>query len=75
MMKDTMIKPLPADDAPILRFGDSGAGAITFTTIGDGEVLKLDSDGNIYVHGRLAENDKAAVDALREFLRSSGHLR
>ncbi len=34
------------------------------------EMLKLCPNGDIFVHGRLAENDKEVVDALREFLRS-----
>jgi hypothetical protein len=32
------------------------------------EMLKLCPNGDIFVHGRLADNDKEVVDALREFL-------
>jgi hypothetical protein len=33
------------------------------------EMLKLCPNGDIFVYGRLADNDKEVVDALREFLR------
>jgi hypothetical protein len=32
------------------------------------EILKLCENGDVFVKGRLAENDKEVVDALREFL-------
>ena len=31
------------------------------------ELLRLCENGDIYVNGRLAENDKEVVDAFREF--------
>jgi hypothetical protein len=34
------------------------------------EILKLCENEDIFVKGRLAENDKEVVDALREFLKS-----
>lgn len=36
--------------------------------IGDIEFLRLEPNGDIYVKGKLAENDKEVVHALREFL-------
>ena len=36
---------------------------------GDAEILKLCENGDIFVKGKLAENDKQVVDALREFLK------
>ena len=36
------------------------------------ELLKLCQNGDIFVKGRLVENDKEVVDALREFLISQG---
>ena len=33
------------------------------------EILKLCENGDIFVKGKLAENDKEIVDALREFLK------
>lgn len=36
------------------------------------EILKLTPTGNIYVNGRLAENDKSVVDGLRRFLKVQG---
>jgi hypothetical protein len=35
----------------------------------DDEILRFESDGNIYLHGELIENDKELVDGFREFLR------
>ena len=40
----------------------------------ENEILKLCENGDIFVKGRLAENDKEVVDALREFLKSLGYL-
>jgi hypothetical protein len=39
------------------------------------EILKLCQNGDIFVKGKLAENDKEVVDALREFLLSQGFLK
>lgn len=36
------------------------------------EILKLCPNGDIFVKGRLAENDKEVVDALKEWLNSQG---
>lgn len=38
------------------------------------EVIKFCEDGNIYIFGRLAENDKDVVEAVRKFLRKTGDL-
>ena len=38
------------------------------------EILRLCDNGDIFVHGRLAENDKDVVNGLREFLKKSGHI-
>jgi|AntAceMinimDraft_16_1070373.scaffolds.fasta_scaffold136595_1 hypothetical protein len=40
---------------------------ITFVVKGE-EMLKLTADNNIYVQGRLAENDKEVVEAMRNWL-------
>ena len=43
---------------------------ITFSGKNPNEpVLLLESNGDIYVHGRLVENDKEVVDGMRKFLR------
>lgn len=39
------------------------------------EILKLCENGDIFVKGKLAENDKEVVDALREFLKEQGFLK
>jgi hypothetical protein len=39
------------------------------------EILKLCENGDIFIKGKLAENDKEVVDALREFLKGQGFLK
>jgi len=39
---------------------------------GEKEILKLCENGDIFVKGKLAENDKEVVNALREFLKGQG---
>ncbi len=39
------------------------------------EILKLCENGDIFVQGRLAENDKEVVDAMRLFLASQGFIK
>jgi len=39
------------------------------------EILKLCENGDIFVKGRLAENDKEVVAALRDFLKETGFLK
>ncbi|CAH0186515.1 hypothetical protein [Peribacillus simplex] len=34
------------------------------------EILRLEPDGDIYIHGNLVENDKQITDGLRKFLSS-----
>lgn len=42
---------------------------------GDGnEIMKICFNGDIFVKGKLVENDKEVVDGLREFLISLGYL-
>jgi len=38
------------------------------------EMLKLCENGDIFVKGKLVENDIEVVDAMREFLGSQGYL-
>jgi len=60
------------DDAPIgIESSDIESDTISFH-INNGltEVLKFCPNGDIYIHGRLAENDKEVVDGFREFLQS-----
>lgn len=39
------------------------------------EIVKLCENGDIFIKGNLAENDKQVVDAFREFLKGVGLLR
>jgi len=39
------------------------------------EILKICENGDIFVKGKLAENDKEVVNALREFLKGQGFLK
>lgn len=47
-------------------------GSIAFTLKNDGgeyyEIMKLCSNGDIFVKGKLIENDKELVEAMREFV-------
>jgi len=36
------------------------------------EVIRFEKNGNIFVKGKLAENDKEVVDGFRRFLNSQG---
>lgn len=50
-----------------LQESDFESNTICFSNEGK-EMLKLYPNGDIFVHSRLADNDKQVVDALREFL-------
>lgn len=39
--------------------------------VGEQEMVSLKSNGDIFVKGKLVENDKEVVDGMREFLRLS----
>ena len=47
---------------------------IRFFTDENNEIIKLCDDGDIFVKGKLIENDKEVVDAMREFLKTQGYL-
>jgi len=48
-------------------------GSFTFS-VENKEMLKLSKDGKIYVRGKLVDDNKQVVDALRQFLKASGAL-
>lgn len=65
-MDDIKLIPIiPLEQNIIFYMQDNGAK----------EILKLCENGDIFVKGRLVENDKEVVDALREFLRGQGFLK
>ncbi|AZV43596.1 hypothetical protein BAOM_2987 [Peribacillus asahii] len=39
----------------------------------DIEILRLEPNGDIFIRGRLVENDKQITDGLRQFLLSHGY--
>ena len=45
--------------------------SIIFNVSNYDEILKLEANGDILVKGKLIENDKQVVDALREFIRGN----
>ena len=47
---------------------------ISLNTSDTTEIIKLCENGDIFVKGKLIENDKELVNAMREFLVDSGHL-
>lgn len=50
------------------------SGAMTFYVGGNIEILKFEHNGDIFVKGKLVENDKEVVTALREFLQDQHRL-
>jgi hypothetical protein len=38
-------------------------------------IILLQENGDIFVKGKLIENDKEVVDAMREFLKHSGFIK
>lgn len=46
--------------------------SITFN-VGDEQIIKLSANGDIFIKGKLADNDIEVVDGLRQFLTDS-HL-
>lgn len=42
--------------------------SIKFFVNGNTEMLRLDPNGDIYIKGRLAENDLEVVNGMRDFL-------
>ena len=73
-----MEMPIPWDAGPnilnpivTLTNSDIEANIIVFyVDSGKTEALKLSGNGDIYVHGRLVENDKEVVQGLRDFLKA-----
>ena len=53
---------------------DNGENAIVFV-VGSKEHLKLTQSGAIFVKGRKVTDDLSVVQALRSFLRDTGHLK
>jgi hypothetical protein len=51
-----------------LELVEQGPWDLIFSSKTNQEILKLCENGDIYVKGRLTENDKEVVEALREFL-------
>jgi len=45
--------------------------SIIFNVSNCDEILKLEANGDILVKGKLIENDKQVVDALRDFIRGN----
>ena len=42
--------------------------------VGGDEILRFESNGDIFVHGRLSANDKEVVDGFREFLSKTNFI-
>ena len=64
--ENTMV--LGTNDVPLQ------SNTITFTASNTEPLLELKGDGDIFVKGKLIENDKEVVDALREFLKTQGFI-
>ena len=48
---------------------------ITYNLRGGVEIMRFNENGDIFVKGELVENGKDVVNAFREFLKASGHLK
>ncbi len=48
------------------------ANSVSFST-GNGEVIRLEDNGDIYIRGKLVENDLDVVKGFRAFLVGCGH--
>jgi hypothetical protein len=53
---------------------DFKSNTIHFFTNEKNEIIKLCDNGDIFVKGKLIENDKEVVGAMREFLKTQGFL-
>lgn len=58
----------------ITGLDDISNNVITFNTDPVTEILRLENNGDIYIRGKLAENDKEVVNALRDFLNDVGYI-
>ncbi|MFD1179229.1 hypothetical protein ACFQ3W_23450 [Paenibacillus puldeungensis] len=47
---------------------------LTICSKGGKEILRFDPSGDIFVHGKLVENDKEVVQGFRKFLVDQGYL-
>lgn len=54
------------------EIGGLPPGQISFHVAEGREVIRLCPDGSIFVHGRLAETDKAVVDGMRALVAGAG---
>ena len=54
-----------------------GNTSIVFMTgeIGTAPIIMLRDNGDVLIKGKLVENDKALVEAMRGFLKDTGHLK
>jgi hypothetical protein len=56
-------------DNLILKNSSLASNTIHFNTDESSEILRLCPNGDIFVKGKLVENDKEVVTAMREFLK------
>ena len=64
--ENTMV--LGTNDVPLQ------SSTITFNASATEPILELKGNGDIFVKGKLIENDKEVVGALREFLQTQGFI-
>jgi hypothetical protein len=55
--------------APPIQQAETKKSSIRFT-FSDGEILRLEANGDIFVKGRLVGTDQEIVDGLREVVRA-----
>ena len=63
--------PVPVETSDAARAKPADDGSIRIGSATHREMLRLCSNGDIFVRGVLTDNDRAVVDGVREFLRLS----
>ena len=61
--------PATTEDSNVANAEPADDGSIRIGSVTHREMLRLCSNGDIFVRGVLAENDRTVVDGMREFLR------
>ncbi len=59
----------------IKRTDEMESNTISFNLDKKEPIITLKDNGDILIKGKLAENDKEVVDAMREFLKTSGFIK
>ncbi len=70
-----LLEAVMAEEFALTTTDKNLAPSIQFNASNAEPIIKLCDNGDIYIKGRLAENDKEVVDAMREFLKLHGWIK